>query len=110
MGCVSAKKGKLPHEASSHPVVVFSKTYCPYASKAVEALDNLNVQYNLIQLDEIDNGPNLQEALFKATGQKTVPNIFIGGQHVGGSGDLETGLQNGSVQKLLQKHKISYAA
>jgi glutaredoxin 3 len=46
-------------------------------------------------MDEMgDDGPDLQMALFKMTGQKSVPNVFVKGQHIGG---------NEETQKLLRK-------
>jgi glutaredoxin len=41
-------------------------------------------------LDEIDDGAEIQDALYELTGQRTVPNIFIGGEHIGGNSDLQT--------------------
>lgn len=36
-----------------------------------------------------DNGSAIQDALQEMTGQRTVPNIFIGKKHIGGNSDLE---------------------
>ena len=45
----------------------------------------MDVRYTAIELDLMDDGPKVQEALLSITGQKTVPNVFIGGKHVGGN-------------------------
>jgi glutaredoxin 3 len=34
---------------------------------------------------KLENGAAIQNYLFEKTGQKTVPNIFIGSQHIGGN-------------------------
>lgn len=37
----------------------------------------------------MDDGAEIQNALLEITGQKTVPNVFIGGQHIGGNSDVQ---------------------
>ncbi|XP_055354180.1 thioredoxin reductase 1, cytoplasmic-like isoform X2 [Paramacrobiotus metropolitanus] len=68
----------------STPVIVFSKTTCPFCKKVKELLNTLTVKYTAIELDTLPNGPALQSALHSLTNQKTVPNVFIRGQHIGG--------------------------
>lgn len=50
----------------------------------------------------MEDGGEIQEALFELTGQRTVPNVFIGGEHVGGNSDVE---QLKSSDKLEDKVK-----
>ncbi len=40
-------------------------------------------------MDPADDGQDIQQALAQLTGQKTVPNVFIGKKHIGGNSDLE---------------------
>lgn len=42
-----------------------------------------------MELDTAEDGSEIQEALYELTGQKTVPNVFIGGQHIGGNSDVQ---------------------
>jgi len=37
----------------------------------------------------VEDGSEIQEALYELTGQKTVPNVFIGGEHIGGNSDVQ---------------------
>lgn len=69
----------------STKVVVYSKSYCPYCAKTKALFDSMDVKYTAIELDLMDDGPKVQEALLSITGQKTVPNVFVGGKHVGGN-------------------------
>jgi glutaredoxin len=48
--------------------------------------------------------------LHEITGQKTVPNIFIGGVHIGGCSDLQAKVANGKVLEILDQQGISYSA
>ena len=44
----------------------------------------------------------MQEALKDITGQRTVPNIFIGKKHVGGNSDLQGLLSSGDLKARLK--------
>lgn len=86
---------------STNTVMVFSKTYCPYCTRAKEALTSLNVKFTLMELDVVKDGAAVQSALEAMTGQRTVPNIFIKGQHVGGCDVTLAKIADGSLQKML---------
>ncbi|KAK7102055.1 thioredoxin reductase 1, cytoplasmic-like isoform X2 [Littorina saxatilis] len=72
---------------NSNKVMVFSKTTCPFCLKIKDLFKSLNVQYGLLELDNHEDGNNLQTALFEMSGQKTVPNVFVNGKHLGGCDD-----------------------
>ncbi|KAI3499437.1 hypothetical protein L1887_35237 [Cichorium endivia] len=76
---------KVKETVSSNPVVVYSKTYCGYCKRVKQLFSELNASYKLFELDEESDGSEIQSALAEWTGQTTVPNVFIGGQHIGGS-------------------------
>ncbi|GAV67946.1 Glutaredoxin domain-containing protein [Cephalotus follicularis] len=75
---------KAKEIVASDPVVVFSKTYCPYCVSVKKLLDQLGATYKPYELDTESDGSDIQSALKEWTGQKTVPNVFIGGKHIGG--------------------------
>ncbi|MQL98806.1 hypothetical protein Taro_031523 [Colocasia esculenta] len=75
---------KAKEVVASTPVVVFSKTYCPYCIRVKQLLAQLGVKYKAIELDVESDGSEIQSALAQWTGQRTVPNVFIGGNHIGG--------------------------
>ena len=57
----------------SNKVAVFSKVYCPYCTMAKSALKEVGLkEYFLMELDEVDDGPAIQDALQKVTGARTV--------------------------------------
>ncbi|KAI0402051.1 thioredoxin-like protein [Xylaria palmicola] len=73
------------------PVVIFSKTYCPYSKRAKGLLLEKYViepTPYVVELNEHPLGPKLQALLEEKTGRGTVPNIMINGQSVGGSDDI----------------------
>ena len=48
-----------------------------------------------------DDGPALQHALLQMTGQKSVPNVFVKGQHMGGNDDTQAAAKEGKLQEML---------
>ncbi|CDS11811.1 hypothetical protein LRAMOSA11455 [Lichtheimia ramosa] len=82
-------------------VVVFSKTYCPYCSSAKALLESQNIEFTVVELNRETNGSAMQDYLEKRSGQRTVPNIFIKQQHLGGCDDLKAADKDGRLQKML---------
>lgn len=57
----------------SNKVAVFSKVYCPYCTMAKSALKEAGLEnYFLMELDEVEDGSAIQDALLKITGARTV--------------------------------------
>ncbi|GAB7348499.1 hypothetical protein MBLNU459_g6903t1 [Dothideomycetes sp. NU459] len=73
------------------PIIIFSKSYCPYSKKAKDIILSM---YNIVpapyveELDQHPLGPGLQAALQKSTGRRTVPNVLINGKSIGGGDDV----------------------
>ncbi|MDQ0396347.1 glutaredoxin 3 [Labrys monachus] len=68
------------------PVVIYTKSWCPYCRDAKSLLDKKGVPFQEI---DVDGKPDLQAAMsVKAHGRRSVPQIFIGETHVGGCDDL----------------------
>lgn len=92
-------------------VMVFAKSYCGYCRHARNLLRDLHKEHNkawtlnILDLDEMmeDDGPLVQMELMMRTGQRTVPNIFIHGRHVGGDSDLTSLYSSGELTKMLMK-------
>ncbi|KAI5853483.1 putative glutaredoxin Grx1 [Tricharina praecox] len=85
----AAAKTKVQKIIDENPVAVFSKSHCPYCRASKTTLSELGAKFYVLELDQIDDGAELQEALAELTGQRTVPNIFIDKQHIGGNSDLQ---------------------
>jgi len=87
----------------NNKVVVFIKTTCPYCAKVKELFKSINEFFVIVELDQIDEGPSLRDYLFEKTGQKTVPNVFVNGTHIGGCDNTMSAHADGRLAKLLQK-------
>ncbi|EED20262.1 Glutaredoxin domain protein [Talaromyces stipitatus ATCC 10500] len=73
------------------PIIVFSKSYCPYSRKAKSILSQYRIvpAPYVVELNEHPLGANLQKLLGKVTGRRTVPNVLINGISIGGGDDVE---------------------
>ena len=99
-----------------HDVMVFAKSFCPHCQMSKSIIDKLQAetssQYSwnerFLYLDYLaDDGPIIQDALLEKTGQRTVPNIFIGGKHVGGNSDLSALYESGDLLQAIQDIALS---
>ncbi|TYI00733.1 hypothetical protein ES332_A11G154100v1 [Gossypium tomentosum] len=73
-----------------------------FSSEVKSLFKKLGVEPLVIELDELGpQGPQLQNVLEGLTGQRTVPNVFIGGKHIGGCTDTVELYHNGELESLL---------
>ncbi|MBQ6655775.1 MAG: glutaredoxin 3 [Ottowia sp.] len=80
-------------------VKIYTTGICPYCQRAKQLLAARGVQ----ELEEIrvDEDPQQREEMMRITGRRTVPQIFIGDQHVGGCDDLHALDERGGLVPLL---------
>ncbi|KAI0075106.1 thioredoxin-like protein [Panus rudis PR-1116 ss-1] len=73
-----------------HPLVVFSKSYCPYSRRAKNLLASYEIspRPTIVELDLRTDGPIIQGILGRITGRSTVPNVILRDQSIGGSDDI----------------------
>ncbi len=73
------------------PVIIFSKSYCPYSKKAKSIfLDRYSIVPApfVVELDEHPLGAALQAELERTTGRRTVPNVLINARSIGGGDEV----------------------
>jgi len=80
------------------PVKIYTTPWCPYCVRAKRLLDKKGVFYQEI---DVDNDDEARIRLAEQTGRRTVPQIFIGEHHVGGSDDLHALEAQGKLDALL---------
>lgn len=54
------------------------------------------------QRDQMDDGADIQGSLLELSGQRTVPNVFIKGKHVGGNDDCQGLAKSGKLAEMLK--------
>lgn len=82
----------------SAEVTLYSTRFCPYCVAAKRLLDAKGVSYRDIP---VDGDAQLRQEMTKRAGQRTVPQIWIGEEHVGGYTDLAALEQRGLLDGLL---------
>ena len=82
-------------------IEMYSTSWCPYCASARQLLNSKGVTFEDI---DIDAQPGRREEMQQRSGRHTVPQIFIGAQHVGGSDDLHALDHAGGLDPLLKHH------
>lgn len=80
-------------------VEIYTTKVCPYCVKAKRLLDAKDADY--VEHDLTGNDEARMELLKKSNGMRTVPQIFINGQHIGGCDNLYELEEKGELDKLL---------
>lgn len=81
-------------------VKMYSTRFCPYCVRARNMLDAKGVNYTDIA---VDGAAHLRSEMVRASGRYTVPQIWIGAQHVGGYDDLAALERQGRLDNLLKQ-------
>ena len=79
-------------------VVVYTTKVCPYCIQAKALLKKKGVTFSEI---DVSNDPEKRTWLVSATGQRTVPQIFINDQPIGGFDDMAALNRKGELDRLL---------
>lgn len=79
-------------------IEIYTTTYCPYCDRAKALLKRKGFEYKEINAEDDEIRAQMVE---RAGGKMTVPQIFIGDTHVGGSDDLHALDAKGELDKLI---------
>jgi cysteine synthase A len=96
-----------------NPVILFALEWCEFCWSVRKMFAHYGIPYRAVDLDSVayqdDNrGGKIRKAIEAQTGLKTIPQIYIGGKHVGGATDLFDGMKDGSVQALLEGNGVTW--
>jgi glutaredoxin 3 len=80
------ERGELPAGAIMARVEIYSTLFCPYCARAKGLLAKKGVDY--INIDVMEDTSRRAEMVERSGGRQSVPQIFIDGEHIGGSDDL----------------------
>jgi glutaredoxin 3 len=79
-------------------VIMYATSWCPYCARVRRLLGSKNVTIEEI---DIESAPEKRAEMQTRSGRRTVPQIFIGDHHVGGSDDLQALEAAGKLDGLL---------
>ncbi|KAI8341583.1 Alg9-like mannosyltransferase family-domain-containing protein [Blakeslea trispora] len=89
-----------------YPVVLYSKTYCPYCRAAKQLISKYCKDIQVIEVDQEPNGYEIKQALYDLTGQATFPNLFQHGKSLGGYDRLSALDRQGSLAGLCSEQAV----
>jgi cysteine synthase A len=103
------------HVVRHEPVVLFALEWCEFSWSVRKLFARLGIAYRSVDLDSVafqagDLGNKIRAVLAARTGTKTIPQVFIGGTHVGGATDLFEAWRSGAARALLAKRGVQYDA
>jgi cysteine synthase A len=95
------------------PVVMFALEWCEFCWAVRKMFARHGIGYHSVDLDSVeyqqdDRGGKIRAALTVRTSMTTIPQIFVGGEFVGGCTDVFDAYKAGRLQALLDKHGASY--
>lgn len=79
-------------------VILYTKGHCPYCKMAKELLNARNIKFEEIS---IENDDAVREEMIRLSNRRTVPQIFINDQPIGGYDDLAALAKSGKLDGLL---------
>jgi glutaredoxin 3 len=79
-------------------VVIYTKHWCPYCTRAVQLLEDKGVSFTEI---EAGADPDLKREMIQKSGRMTFPQIFINKRHIGGCDDIVALERAGELDRLL---------
>ena len=100
------------HDADN-PVVLFALEWCEFCWSVRKMFAHYEIPYRSIDLDSVayqkdDKGGKIRAAIHEQTGLKTIPQIYVGGQHIGGATELFDAAKDGSLERLLSENNVTW--
>jgi cysteine synthase A len=97
------------------PVVMFALEWCEFCWSVRKLFAQLGIQYRSVDLDSVeyqegDRGGKIRAVLSELTGAATIPQIFVGGRHIGGCTETFDAFKSGELQAALQQAGSAFDA
>lgn len=99
--------------STDEPVVMFALEWCEFCWAVRKLFADRQIPYRSIDLDSVayqeDNlGGDIRAALTERTGMPTIPQVFVGGQFIGGCTEVFDAYRERGLQDLLSDAQVSY--
>jgi len=94
-------------------VVMFALEWCEFCWSVRKLFTKLGIAYRSIDVDSVeyqkdDLGGKIRAVLADRTGAKTLPQVYIGGVHIGGATDLFDAWRKGDIQRRLEESSVAF--
>ncbi len=98
---------------AENPVVLFALEWCEFCWSVRRLFADYAIPYRSVDLDSVEyqadnRGGDIRAAVRERTGLPTIPQIFVGGEHVGGATELFDAIRDGRMQALLAANNVSW--
>ena len=95
------------------PVTMFALEWCEFCWSVRRLFARHGIQYRSVDLDSVEYQPDnrggkIRAALTARTSFGTIPQIFVGGEFLGGCTDVFDAYKQGRLQELLEKNNVAY--
>jgi len=95
------------------PVVIFALEWCEFCWSVRKLLADRKIAFRDITLDSIEYqkgnlGGQVRAALIERTSFRTIPQIFVGGEFIGGCTELFDAWKEGRVQRLMKENGVAF--
>jgi cysteine synthase A len=99
--------------SADEPVVLFALEWCEFSWSVRRLFKAAGIPFRSIDLDSVayqqnNWGGRIRAALGARLGTPTIPQVFVGGQHIGGATDTLEAFDEGRLQPLLRRHKVGF--
>jgi len=96
-----------------HAVVMFALEWCEFCWAVRKLFARLRIAYRSVDIDSVamqegDMGTKIRAVLKQRIGSPTIPQIYIGGTHIGGCTDLFDAMRSGRMQQLLDDAGVAH--
>ena len=93
------------------PIVLFMKgsalfPQCGFSSRAVAILDHLGVEFEAV---DVLQDPELRDGVKQYSQWPTIPQLYVGGEFVGGSDIMYEMYESGELQQLMKEKGVTLA-
>ncbi len=93
------------------PVVLYALEWCEFCWSVRRMFQDAGIDYLSVDLDsaayrENDQGGQIRAALREITGSPTIPQIFVGGRHIGGATETFDAYNSGKLHEMLDQASI----
>jgi cysteine synthase len=96
----------------AQPVVLFALEWCEFCWSMRKLFAACAIPYRSVDLDSAvyqadDRGGKIRAVLAARTGSKTIPQLFVGGEWIGGTTETMAAFKEGRLQRLLREHGVA---
>ena len=95
------------------PLVMFALEWCEFCWSLRKLFAQCAIPYRSVDLDSTayqrdDRGGQIRAVLAARTGSKTIPQVFVGGEFIGGCTETLDSFKDGRLQRLLRQHGVPF--